>query len=86
MFYYDWDGMRIIDKAAFKHKFNSSDKFPVPVRKHRELIISYFYNMYTTYMQELCPGKFLCLEGVNTKEQGSGLISEPFGCPTGSFC
>ena len=68
VFYWDWDGMRIVDKAAFKHKFNDSDKFPVPVRKHREVIISYFYNMYTKYMQELCPGKFLCLEGVNTKE------------------
>jgi hypothetical protein len=70
-----WDGMRIIDKAAFKHGFNASDKFPIPVRKHREMILRYFYNMYTTYMQELCPGKSLCLEGVNTMVEGTGLIS-----------
>jgi len=61
-----WDGMRILDKAAFRDKFNESDRLPVPVRKHRELILRYFYNMYTHYMQELCPGKSLCLEGVNT--------------------
>lgn len=42
--------------------------------------------MYTNYMQELCPGKSLCLEGVNTMIEGTGLISQPFGCPTGSFC
>ena len=49
-FYHLWDGMRIIDKAAFRDKFNESDLFPVPVRKHRELILRYFYNMYTAYM------------------------------------
>ncbi len=28
----------------------------------------------------------MCLEGVNTVIEGTGLISQPFGCPTGSFC
>ena len=74
-FFHLWDGMRIIDKAAFRDTFNESDRFPVPVRKHRELILRYFYNMYTAYMQELCPGKSLCLEGVNTQIEGTGLIS-----------
>ena len=43
-FYYLWDGMRIIDKAAFRDTFNDSDRLPVPVRKHRETILRYFYN------------------------------------------
>lgn len=42
--------------------------------------------MYTLYQEQLCPGGSLCLEGVNTYTQGNGLISQPFGCPTGSFC
>lgn len=74
-FYWMWDGMRIVDKAAYRAKFNDSDKFGVPNRKHREIILSYFFNMYTKYQQELCPGKSLCLEGVNTMTQGTGLIS-----------
>jgi hypothetical protein len=45
-----WDGMRIIDKAASRQGFNSADKFSVPNRKHREIVLSYFYNMYTNYM------------------------------------
>lgn len=43
-FYHLWDGMRIIDKAAFRDGFNDSDRLPVPVRKHRETILRYFYN------------------------------------------
>jgi len=50
VFYWMWDGMRIVDKAAYKLKFNDSDRFPIPIRKHREMIIRYFYNMYTAYM------------------------------------
>jgi hypothetical protein len=65
-YFFTWDGMRIIDKAAFREGFNESDRLPIPVRKHREMILRYFYNMFTAYMQELCPGKSLCLEGVNT--------------------
>jgi hypothetical protein len=70
--------MRIIEKAynrSQKLGFTSDDQLPIPVRKHRELLLKYFYNMYTSYMQELCPGKSLCLEGVNTMIDGTGLIS-----------
>jgi hypothetical protein len=70
-----WDGMRVIDKVAYKQSFNTSDKLPIPNRKHRELLLMYFNNMYTKYMQQLCPGSFLCLDGVNTFTLGAGIIS-----------
>lgn len=81
-----WDGMRIVDKAAYKIGFNASDRLPIPIRKHRDTIIKYFHNMYTLYQEELCPGGALCLEGVSTYTIGNGIISQPFACPTGSFC
>ncbi len=77
-FVHFWDGMRIVEKAynrTLKIGFIKEDLLPIPVRKHRELLLKYFYNMYTSYMQELCPGKSLCLEGVNTIIDGTGLIS-----------
>ena len=42
--------------------------------------------MYTKYQQNLCPGGFLCLEGVYTNTADSYLISTPFPCPIGSYC
>lgn len=48
-FQWTWDGMRIVDKVAFRAPFNDSDRFYVPVRKHRELVLTYINNMYTLY-------------------------------------
>jgi hypothetical protein len=39
----------------------------IPIKKHRDIIINHFWLMYTNYMQELCPGGYLCLEGVYTE-------------------
>ena len=37
-------------------------------------------------MQVLCPGGYLCLEGVYTSTADTYLISTPFICPIGSYC
>mmetsp|Transcript_9639 Transcript_9639/g.9308 ORF Transcript_9639/g.9308 Transcript_9639/m.9308 type:complete len:260 (+) Transcript_9639:254-1033(+) len=84
--------MRIVDKAVFKTGLNSSlsgdntDKLFIPIRRHRDIVVEHFHQMYSHYQQKLCPGGQLCLEGVYTEEVGDYLISHPFLCPLGSYC
>ena len=45
--------------------------------------------MYTEYNQQICPGGWLCLEGVYTNDEDDidgYIISTPFDCPKGSYC
>lgn len=42
--------------------------------------------MYTYDQQIVCPGGYLCLEGVNTKDITSESVTAPFACPIGSYC
>jgi hypothetical protein len=58
----------------------------VPIKKHRDLIVYYMWMQYTKYQQLLCPGAYLCLDGVYTYEADEYLISTPFPCPPGSYC
>ena len=58
----------------------------IPIRKHRELIEEYFFNMYTKYQEILCPGGYFCLQGVYTDTDPSDLTTTPYTCPGGSYC
>lgn len=82
-----WHGMKLIEKALFNLEFNDTDTgINIPHRIHKNLMEEYmFWNMYTDYKAELCPGGFFCLEGTYTYDSDD-IISTPFICPGGSYC
>jgi len=83
----DWTGMKIVEKALYNLVFNASDTgINIPHRMNKNLIEDYlFWNMYSEYSGELCPGGYYCLEGTYTTIPDENLISTPFICPGGSY-
>jgi len=81
-----WTGMRIVDKSVFKAGFNSTDELSIPIKKHRDLVLLFMHLMYTSYQQSVCPGGYLCMQGVYTKEPDDYLMTTPYICPEGFYC
>ena len=55
-------------------------------RRHSKVLHRFIRQMYTSDAPKICPGGLLCLEGVNTDEEGEYYVTSVFECPIGSYC